>query len=94
MLTPKHIRGVPELVVEIASKSTRRRDETIKRQLYERSGVTEYWGIDPELASIRVYRRNEQGFERPIELSNERGDTLDTPLLPELRLSLARIFRD
>lgn len=94
VLTPKHIRGVPELVVEIASKSTRRRDETIKRQLYERSGVTEYWGIDPELASIRVYRRNEQGFERPIELSNERGDTLDTPLLPELRLSLARIFRD
>ena len=31
VITPLHVRGVPELVVEIASKGTRKRDETIKR---------------------------------------------------------------
>ena len=94
VLTPRHIRGVPELVVEIGSKGPRRRDETIKRQLYERSGVSEYWVVDPDLSTVRVYRRDEHGFARPIELSNERGDVLQTPLLPKLQLPLARIFRD
>ena len=47
VITPLHVRGVPELVVEIASKSTRKRDETIKRRLYERAGVSEYWIFDP-----------------------------------------------
>ena len=57
ILTAQHVRGVPELVVEIGSPTTRRRDETIKRQLYEREGVSEYWILDPELDVIRVYRR-------------------------------------
>ena len=42
VLTPQHIEGAPELVVEIGSKRTRKRDETIKRRLYQRSGVSEY----------------------------------------------------
>ena len=36
-----NVRGAPDLVVEISAKSTRKRDETIKRRLYERSGVVE-----------------------------------------------------
>ena len=42
ILTSKHIEGTPELVIEIGSPSTRKRDETIKRRLYQRSGVSEY----------------------------------------------------
>ena len=42
VLTPLHAKGVPELVVEIGSPATRKRDETIKRRLYERAGVAEY----------------------------------------------------
>ena len=93
-LTGTHVRGVPELVIEIASKSTRKRDETIKRRLYERVGVSEYWTVDPEIDVIRIYRREAAGFARPIELSREAGDVLTTDLLPGLELPLARIFRD
>src|SRR5262245_22711992 len=39
VLTEKNVQGAPDLVVEIGSPSTRRRDETIKRRLYERFGV-------------------------------------------------------
>ena len=93
VLTEKHASGAPELVIEIASKRTRERDETIKRRLYARSGVEEYWLVDPEVDAIRVYRRAEAGYGRAIELSREKGDVLETPLLPGLRLPLALIFK-
>jgi Uma2 family endonuclease len=94
VLTPLHARGVPELVIEIASKGTRKRDETIKRRLYERAGVSEYWVVDPMIDVIRIYRREADRFARPIELSREAGDMLTTPLLPDLAMPLARIFRE
>src|SRR5439155_7635965 len=82
VITPLHVQGAPELVVEIASRGTRKRDETIKRRLYERSGVSEYWVVDPEVDVVRVYRRGPSGFGRPVELSREADDVLTTPLLP------------
>ena len=99
ILTEKHIRGVPELVIEIGSPSTRRRDETIKRQLYERAGVSEYWVVDPELDVVRVYRRPvtaqpAECFERACELTLEAGDLLTTTLLPGLELPLSSVFQD
>ncbi len=94
VLTPVHARGVPELVVEIASKGTRKRDETIKRRLYERVGVSEYWVVDPAIDVVRIYRREGKRFGRPIELSREADDVLTTPLLPGVQLPLRNIFKD
>ena len=88
----QYVTGAPDLVIEIGSPSTRRRDETIKRNLYEGSGVTEYWVVDPEIDVIRVYRRSGERFERPVELSAEAGDVLTTPLLPGLEIPLAHVF--
>ena len=94
VLTSQGVRGAPDLVVEVASKSTRARDETLKRRLYERFGVAEYWVVDPVIDVVRVYRRGGPGFLRPEEMSREAGDTLRTPLLPDLEIPLARIFKD
>jgi Uma2 family endonuclease len=93
IITPAHARGAPDLVAEIASPGTRRRDETIKRRLYERHGVSEYWVVDPELDVIRIYRRKGDAFARPTELRRKAGDILTTPLLPGFTLPLERIFR-
>ena len=92
VITPKHLRGAPDLVIEIGSPATRKRDETIKRRLYERSGVTEYWVVDPELDVVRMYRRDDAGFGRPLELSAEAGDRLETAILPGFEIELARLF--
>jgi Uma2 family endonuclease len=94
VITPIHVKGVPELVVEIASKGTRKRDETIKRRLYERTEVSEYWVVDPAIDVVRVYRREGDRFSRPRELSREASDVLTTTLLPGLDLPLTRIFRE
>jgi Uma2 family endonuclease len=94
VLTTKHVRGAPDLVVEIGSPSTRKRDETIKRKLYERFNVEEYWVIDPEIDAIAVYRRTGEGYQRVSELLLERKQTLTTPLLPGLALPLDRVFKD
>jgi Uma2 family endonuclease len=92
VLTQANLQGAPDLIVEILSPSTRRRDEGIKRRLYERMGVREYWLADPLSDTLRVYRREGEALLLVAELSAESGDVLTTPLLPGLELPLAEIF--
>jgi Uma2 family endonuclease len=94
LLSGQWVTGAPDLVVEIGSPSNRRHDETIKRRLYERFAVAEYWVVDPELDAIKVYRRTGERYERVAELMLEDDDVLTTPLLPGLEMTLARIFCD
>lgn len=92
IITEANIQGAPDLVVEITSPSTRMRDESIKRKLYERYGVEEYWVIDPELETVKIYRRVAAGFQRVAELAMENQDRLTTPLLPDFDLPLQKLF--
>ena len=94
ILTEKNIQGTPALVIEILSPSTRKRDQQIKRKLYERTGVREYWLVDPEANVVSLYRRAGDGaFPRVADLTADGRDTLDTPLLPGWSLALPRLFR-
>jgi Uma2 family endonuclease len=63
VLTKAPAAGAPDLVVEIGSPAMRRRDQTIKRRLYARSGVAEYWLVDPVTDVVRLYRRTGGGFD-------------------------------
>jgi Uma2 family endonuclease len=92
IVTAQHVTGAPDIVIEIGSPGTRKRDETIKRRLYERSGVSEYWVIDPDLDVVRVYLRDGAAFARPAELSTDKDDVLITPHLPGLEIRLTRLF--
>lgn len=92
LVTEKCVQGAPDLVIEILSEATRKTDEIVKRKLYERHGVREYWIVDPELETVKVYRLEQQGYVRAAELAKEAGHALATPLLPELTIPLAEIF--
>ena len=87
------VRGAPDLVVEVASDSTRKRDATIKRALYERAGVIEYWIVDPDIEVVRIYQRSGDRFDRPIELLRGASDVLTSAILPGFELALDRLFR-
>ncbi|MEM1054550.1 MAG: Uma2 family endonuclease [Bacteroidota bacterium] len=87
-------KGAPDLVVEVLSESTRRRDLVEKRRLYARSGVAEYWAVDPAVDTVQVFRpREDDTYERVAELTAEAGDTLASPLLPGWSLALTDLFR-
>jgi Uma2 family endonuclease len=88
----KYVRGAPDLVVEVLSESTRRRDQALKLHRYERFGVREYWLVDPARATITVYRLREGAFVRAADLSAAAGDVLTTPILPGFEIRLAALF--
>jgi Uma2 family endonuclease len=92
IVTEDNIRGAPDLVVEIISETTRKKDEVTKRKLYERFGVQEYWLLDPELETVKIFRRERQVFGRALELSKEANDVLTTDLLPGFDLAITEIF--
>ena len=94
IMTEENIQGPPALVVEVLSKSTRKRDAQTKRRLFERTGVREYWLVDPELDTVQVFRPSPEGkLPRVAELTAEDGQALTTPLLPGCAIDLRELFR-
>lgn len=94
ILTDKHIHGAPGIVIEILSKGTRKRDLTLKRRLFDREGVREYWIVDPEGSTVAVYRRAADGtMPLAATLAARNAEALTTPLLPGWNLPLDRLFR-
>jgi Uma2 family endonuclease len=81
VLTPQHVRGAPAIVVEILSPGTRKRDETLKRTLYERVGVREYWTIDPDNDVVLVQHFG-SSHGQTMTLRRGAGQALTSPLLP------------
>lgn len=86
------VHGPPDLVVEILSPSTTRRDLRIKRALYARSRVREFWVISPETHQLQIYLF-EQATDRPTQVLEE-IDIATTPLMPGLQVPVGELFED
>ena len=93
---PAPVRGrflgiVPDLAVEILSKSTARRDRGEKKEIYEQCGVTEYWIVDPDRRAVTVYLLDGGRYG-----AGERVRTGGIPshVLPQLDLTVEDLFVD
>jgi Uma2 family endonuclease len=73
-LTERGARGAPDLVVEILSPSTSKKDQNDKFRIYEKHGVREYWIVDPAAWSLWVYRLGSDGRFDAGELRERLGD--------------------
>ena len=89
-LTAKNLQGAPDLVIEILSPSTRLRDRRLKRDLYERVGIEEYWLVDPDDDSVEIYRRGAEGFRPSVRY--EKTGMFTTSLMPGFELPLDRVL--
>lgn len=54
--TEQYLDGAPDMVVEVLSKSTKKKDMTLKLGKYAEAGVREYWVVDPKKETVIVYK--------------------------------------
>lgn len=72
-----HVYGVPDLIIEILSPGNRSHDLVVKKNLYEKFHVTEYWGVDPITCQTTGYQMEENRYVVITEDSN----VISSPLL-------------
>lgn len=92
LLAERGIEGAPDLVVEVLSPSTAKRDRGVKLERYRVYGVPEYWVVDPEARTIEVWQLAE-GASEPIVVGS--ADTLRwTPTSggPTMEVRVADLF--
>ncbi len=64
-LDQRGVRGAPDLVIEVLSPSTAGHDHVLKRRVYERAGVREYWLVHPYDRMVTIYRLESGEFGKP-----------------------------
>ena len=84
------LRGAPDLVAEVLSPGSRRRDRLDKRDLYEQHGVKEYWLIDPDALTVEVLSL-ERG-EYQLVGRWQPGSQATSRLLPGFKILVADLF--
>lgn len=90
LITATCLKGGPDLVVEVISPGSGRRDRVNKSRLYRKYGVKEYWLVDPEAKTVEVLAADDRGWYQAGAYDEE--DTLTSPLLPGLEVKLKDIF--
>src|SRR2546425_3881999 len=83
----RFLRVVPDLVVEILSPSTAALDRGEKKDVYERSGVREYWLIEPRARTPLVYTRQGDRFDTGRTFAE--GRTFSSAVFPGLAFDVA-----
>ena len=91
IVTPENIQGAPDLVVEILSKSTARRDRETKRKIYARFGVPNYWLVDPRRRSITTYALRSGDYRQDKVARHD--EILVAQPFPDLSIPLAKLWR-
>lgn len=91
ILTRENIQGAPDLVIEVLSPGTEKRDRSIKLKTYSKFGVQEYWMANDETATVEVWQRN--GDKLVFHKLLDKTQILTTPLLPGLEIALEKIFQ-
>jgi len=87
------LNGAPDLVVEIISPGAEneRRDRVLKRRVYGRFGVKEYWLVDLVNRTVEVCRLGKKGLELAATFAGE--DEMTSSVLPGFRMKLTDLFR-
>ncbi len=91
-----HFHSAPELVVEVLSpgSTNQNRDREVKRKLYSRRGVSEYWLISCPKRQVEVYRRDTASLALEAVATLYETDNLQSPLLPGFSCLVSEIFEE
>ncbi|MDI6780682.1 MAG: Uma2 family endonuclease [bacterium] len=90
IITKDNIKGSPDLLIEIISKSSAQMDRIIKKRLYERCSVKEYWLVDVDNKEIEVFTLTQTGYETYGVFKAE--DTLSSVVLKDFNFNVTEVF--
>ena len=88
IITQSKINGSPDLVVEILSPSTSKRDKGLKKELYEQNGVPEYWVVDPDEQAVRKFTLSGNSYDEPQRFT----DSITFDGLPNVSVDLTQVW--
>lgn len=91
ILTRRGIRGVPNLVVEVLSPGTEKRDRGVKQRRYAAAGVERYWIVDPVTRTLEAYELQQEGYA-PAGTYGP-GSTFRPELFPGLDIPIDELWR-
>jgi Uma2 family endonuclease len=91
-LDERGCRGAPEWIIEVLSPSTASHDQILKRALYERAGVREFWLVHPVDRIVTIYVLEQGAYGKPLmyELVGE----LAAVTLPHVLVPWERVLRE
>ena len=92
IITEDNIKGAPDLIIEILSPASAYYDLVEKKELYEKSGVREYWIVDPKKKRIDVYILKDEVYV--LHQRAEKEEKIDSIMLPAFNLSLSIVFSE
>jgi len=91
MLDDRGCKGAPNMIVEILSPSTGKKDRVDKFNNYESAGVKEYWVVEPDQKFISVFLLKSNGrYGRPEMYTEE--DKIKVSIFPDLEIDLKPVF--
>ena len=82
--------GAPDLVVEILSPGNTRHEMRTKFDLYEESGVQEYWIVEPANQTVLIYTLQGNTYIGLQPYTSE--DIIESPLFPEMKINAEDLF--
>jgi len=86
--------GAPDWIIEILSPRNSSKDLREKFDVYEKSGVKEYWVVYPNDQTVMVYMLNEKRKYEGILKPYIRADKISPATLPGLKIDLTRVFSE
>lgn len=91
-LDEKGCLGAPDLIIEILSPSTSRKDRMEKFFLYERAGVREYWLVSPDDKMVEIFILGKDGkYGRPWIYSDIHN--VELKAIKNLKIDLQTLFK-
>ena len=93
IVSKRGIEGSPDLVVEILSPGSRRRDKVRKFAIYEEHGVSEYWVIDVEARALEQFQLSDDGRYKLVQVFEE-NDLVTSTGFPSVSCAIDELLRD
>jgi Uma2 family endonuclease len=82
--------GAPDLVIEILSPGNNKRELKNKYEVYEESGVKEYWVIHPNEQTLLIYSLRDGKFQASRLFAS--GDIVESVCVPGMRIDMEQLF--